>query len=91
MRSVGLRTVPYVVTVPPAPGGPTADGPTGDGPRDWGFLLAARTPVPLTLAPHGPRPRSLTPARLDAARRAAERGREPDLPPSTLMRPRYGE
>jgi len=91
MRSVGLRTVPYVVTVPPAPGGPTADGPTGDGPRDWGFLLAARDPVRLGLAPRGPRPRSLTPAGLDAARRAAERSREPHLPPSTLMHPRYAD
>ncbi|WP_055545614.1 polyamine aminopropyltransferase [Streptomyces sp. NBRC 110028] len=96
MRSVGLRTVPYVVAARPSEdgpsdGGPAADGPTGEGPRDWGFLLAARTPPRLALARHGPRPRSLTPAGLDAARRAAGRSREPRLPPSTLMHPRYGD
>ncbi|MET7903124.1 polyamine aminopropyltransferase [Streptomyces sp. NPDC005336] len=88
MRSVGLWTVPYVIgTRRPGPSPPGA----GAAPRDWGFLLASRTPVRLRLAEHGPRPRSLTADGLRAARRAAERRRETGLPASTLMRPRYGE
>ncbi|MFI1964266.1 polyamine aminopropyltransferase [Streptomyces pathocidini] len=37
----------------------------------------------------GPSPRTLTPAALRSAARAAERGRLTGLPPSTLMHPRY--
>ncbi|ASQ95964.1 polyamine aminopropyltransferase [Streptomyces sp. 11-1-2] len=89
MRSVGLRTAPYVIDTPrPGRGSPR---PGRGSPNDWGFVLAARSPVGLRLAPHDPRPRSLTEEGLRAARRAAERHREAGLPPSTLMHPRYGE
>ncbi|MFE7120540.1 polyamine aminopropyltransferase [Streptomyces sp. NPDC057654] len=58
-----------------------------------GFLLAARTPVPLRLPAVRPPLRSLTPQSLRAAGRAAEReryGRGAAEPlPSTLLRPRY--
>ncbi|MEV0263099.1 polyamine aminopropyltransferase [Streptomyces sp. NPDC050617] len=58
-----------------------------------GFLLAARTPVPLRLPAVRPPLRSLTPQSLRVAGRAAEReryGRGAAQPlPSTLLRPRY--
>ncbi|WP_432038448.1 polyamine aminopropyltransferase [Streptomyces cucumeris] len=86
IRSAGLRTVPYVIGARrplfSVPG-------TDEAPRDWGFLLAARAPVPLRLSPGGPRPHFLTPGGLRAAARDAERHRQPGLPASTLMRPRY--
>lgn len=89
IRSVGLRTAPYVIDTPhPGRGSPR---PGRGSPHDWGFVLAARSPVGVRLAPHDPRPRSLTEEGLRAARRAAGRHREAGLPPSTLMRPRYGE
>ncbi|MZD54026.1 spermidine synthase, partial [Streptomyces sp. SID5606] len=59
-------------------------------PRDWGFLLAARTPPALRLdTAREPRPRTLTPGSLARDARAASRTRVPGLPPSTLVHPRY--
>lgn len=91
IRSVGLRTVRYAVGRRPesrggAPDLPAASTTTS---RDWGFVLASRGPVRLRLAAHRPPLRSLTSARLRAAERAAEPHRELNVPPSTLMRPRY--
>ncbi|MFB7653955.1 MULTISPECIES: polyamine aminopropyltransferase [unclassified Streptomyces] len=92
LRAAGLPTVAYRVAARDdgfAPGPDrTAAGPGA--PRDWGFLLAARTPPALRLgtAP-GPRPRTLTPRSLTRDARAASRTRIPDLPPSTLVHPRY--
>ncbi|UNO41136.1 spermidine synthase [Streptomyces sp. MST-110588] len=77
LRSVPFATVPYGV-----PGG-------GIGFLSWGFLLAARRPPPLVLAPDAPPLRSLNPGILRAAGRALASARPPGLAPSTLMRPRY--
>ncbi|MGW5199232.1 polyamine aminopropyltransferase [Streptomyces spiralis] len=93
VRAAGLRTVAYRVR-----GGDSAfaagpDRTTGAtrAPRDWGFVLASRTPPVLTLDPRAPRPRTLTPAALAAAVRAAATTRVPGLPPSTLIDPRYAD
>ncbi|KIF75217.1 hypothetical protein QR77_17335, partial [Streptomyces sp. 150FB] len=58
----------------------------------WGFELAARSsrPPPLGLATDTPPLRSLAAPVLAADERSAERTRIPDLPPSTLVHPRYG-
>ncbi|MFI9649208.1 polyamine aminopropyltransferase [Streptomyces sp. NPDC052040] len=86
MRAAGLRTVPYRVAA--GPGGP-AGGPPGPSraPRDWGFVLAALTRPDLD--PRGPVVPALDPAALRADALAAARTRMPDLPPSTLLHPRY--
>ncbi|MGW7008316.1 polyamine aminopropyltransferase [Streptomyces sp. NPDC054933] len=57
----------------------------------WGFLLAARHHVEVRLPATAPHLRSLTPQSLHAAVHTAaiSRGAAP-VPPSTLMRPRYG-
>jgi spermidine synthase len=90
IRAAGLRTAPYRVTAR-APGGPGRAGPGRAGaPRDRGFVLAARARPEPRLDPHGPRPRTLTPAALAADVAAAARTRVPGLRPSTLMHPRYG-
>ncbi len=73
VRAAGLRTADYRI----------------GGCRGCGFVLAARTPPVLRLAPDRPPLRSLTQARLRAAARAARRTRIPGLPPSTLLQPRY--
>ncbi|MEW2548650.1 polyamine aminopropyltransferase [Streptomyces sp. NPDC047002] len=100
VRAAGFRTAPYRV---PGPAGGFAGGPDrtkraggGAARQDWGFLLAARggaAPVP-RLAADAPRLRSLDPAALRADALAAVRARPrwaADLPPSTLVHPRYGE
>ncbi|MGW1159202.1 polyamine aminopropyltransferase [Streptomyces sp. NPDC002519] len=98
VRAAGLRTVPYRVPARAAAGdGQSAGGPDGTGrsaglsqaPDDWGFVLAARTRPVLTLDPRTPRLPALTPASLRADAREAARTRLPDLPPSTLLHPRY--
>ncbi|WP_316739165.1 polyamine aminopropyltransferase [Streptomyces sp. MK7] len=93
VRAAGLRTVAYRV-----PGGDSgfAAGPDRTAgatraPRDWGFVLASRTPPVLALDPRAPRPRTLAPATLAAAVRAAATTRVPGLPPSTLIAPRYAD
>ncbi|MEU3690994.1 polyamine aminopropyltransferase [Streptomyces narbonensis] len=97
LRAAGFATRPYSASgrTPGFAAGPDrADrtGGTEQGPGDWGFLLAvpgARPPA-LGLAPDAPRLRSLGPGTLEAAARRAERARGPELPPSTLVHPRYG-
>ncbi|WP_107103830.1 MULTISPECIES: polyamine aminopropyltransferase [unclassified Streptomyces] len=101
LRAAGFATRPYSAggRTPGFAAGPDrADraGGTGEGPGDWGFLLAVRAagpgapPPPLGLAADAPLLRSLGPGSLEAAARRAERGRGPELPPSTLVHPRYG-
>ncbi|MFF7854411.1 polyamine aminopropyltransferase [Streptomyces sp. NPDC007904] len=93
LRAAGFRTTPYRT---PGRRAGFAAGPdrtpadTARAHRDWGFVLAARTVPEPRLAPAGPRPRTLTGASLAADVRAAARTRVPDLPPSTLVHPRYG-
>ncbi|MFR9800426.1 polyamine aminopropyltransferase [Streptomyces sp. MS06] len=92
VRAAGLRTAPYRVVghgsgLPPGPG--RAAG-TPHAPDDWGFVLAARgARPPLRLDRAAPPPRTLTPAALAAAARAAERTRITGLPAATLIHPRY--
>ncbi|MBP2403785.1 Spermidine synthase [Streptomyces netropsis] len=100
VRSLGLDTAAY--RVHGKGGGPsgvlertTAHGSAGRGgaadgqPKAWGFLLASREPARLRLPADRPDLRTLTPATLAAAGRAAGHGPEPGLLPSTLMHPRY--
>ena len=98
VRSVGLRSVPYVVdgrdtSASPGPGRPAdrSGGPGGDGGgRYWGFLLAHRgEPPSLRSLDSAPAPRALTARELRRAQQRAEHGRLTGLPPSTLMHPRY--
>ncbi|WP_345044615.1 polyamine aminopropyltransferase [Streptomyces sannanensis] len=93
LRAAGLYTRPYRVTgrVSGFTGGPDRD-PSPDGsaaPRDWGFVLAARTPPRLDLGAGTRRPRLLTAAALRAGAADVERLRVTGLPPSTLVHPRY--
>ncbi|WP_406475315.1 polyamine aminopropyltransferase [Streptomyces sp. NBC_01615] len=95
MRAAGLRTTPYRVGGREsgfAAGPDRTAGGASKAPGDWGFILASRTGVPLSLAPDGPRLRTLTPAGLAADARAASRTRVTgSLPPSTLVHPRYAD
>ncbi|MFF8777973.1 polyamine aminopropyltransferase [Streptomyces sp. NPDC015140] len=92
LRAAGLPTVAYRVAARDAGFTPGPDR-TAAGPRaarDWGFLLAARTPPALPLrTARDPRPRTLTPRSLARDAAAASRTRIPGLPPSTLVHPRY--
>ncbi|MET9799581.1 polyamine aminopropyltransferase [Streptomyces sp. NPDC006368] len=76
LRAAGFATRPYCANGRLS-GHP--DGPAGSGggaaPRDWGFLLAARAAPP---------PRA-------GERCAAHGAGREELPPSTLVHPRYGE
>ncbi|MER5960986.1 spermidine synthase [Streptomyces sp. NPDC002057] len=97
LRAAGFATRPYSASgrTPGFAAGPDrADrsSGTGRGPGDWGFLLAlpGGRPPALGLAADAPRLRSLGEGTLAAAARRAERGRGPELPPSTLVHPRYG-
>ncbi|MBB1262055.1 spermine/spermidine synthase domain-containing protein, partial [Streptomyces alkaliterrae] len=58
--------------------------------RDWGFLLAARGDAPPVGVPPEIRPGELTAADLRRAVARAGRLDRRDLPPSTLVHPRYG-
>jgi spermidine synthase len=81
VRAAGLRTAPYQVTAA-APGfvtGPDRTAHTSRAPHDWGFVLATRPDTGRRPPPH---PGTGT-RRLDAPDRMA------DLPPSTLVHPRY--
>ncbi|MER7396979.1 polyamine aminopropyltransferase [Streptomyces sp. NPDC000151] len=97
LRAAGLRTVPYRMPGRPHAfsGGPDR-GASGTGRADprtvryWGFLLAGRSTPQLGLPSAAPPLRSLTPALLRSGHRALARTRLPGLPPSTLVRPRYG-
>ncbi|MFJ8546919.1 polyamine aminopropyltransferase [Streptomyces sp. NPDC093586] len=91
LRAAGLRTAAYRVggRGPGFTAGPDRTTGTSRAPRDWGFVLAARTPPGLSLDPAAPRPRTLTRQSLAAAARSAAGTRVSGLPPSTLVRPRY--
>ncbi|GGO56440.1 polyamine aminopropyltransferase 2 [Streptomyces daqingensis] len=73
LRSAGLRTSPYAVSAP----------------RDWGFVLARRSPGGDARLPR-PRAVSSRTGAADPPLLRAPRGRVDGLPPSTLTRPRYG-
>lgn len=91
VRAAGLRTVPYRVSGRECGFAAGPDRTTGAAraPRDWGFVLASRTPPVLTLDPRAPRPRTLTQGTLAADARAASRARVLGQAPSTLVHPRY--
>ncbi|MCI3227360.1 polyamine aminopropyltransferase [Streptomyces sp. NP-1717] len=101
LRAAGFGTSPYTATGRAAAFGAGPDrshdgknsggGEGGAGERaDWGFVLAAvGRPPAVGLAPDAPRLRSLAPPVLEAGVLRAERTRLPDLPPSTLVHPRY--
>ncbi|MET9433980.1 polyamine aminopropyltransferase [Streptomyces sp. NPDC006551] len=102
LRAAGFAVRPYGASGREAGfvAGPDRDDRAGDegaggegaGPADWGFLLAARGPHPpaLGLAAGTPPLRSLTAEALATGARTVERTRGGDLPPSTLVHPRYG-
>ncbi|NUK12189.1 polyamine aminopropyltransferase [Streptomyces lunaelactis] len=82
LRAAGFGARPYRAT-----GGAAA-------PHDWGFLLAAAGPPPrLGLDRGAPRLRAPAPSALTAGAHGAgaEGIRLPELPPSTLVHPRYGD
>ncbi|MFG3319646.1 polyamine aminopropyltransferase [Streptomyces sp. NPDC048171] len=92
LRAAGLPTVAYRVAARDAgfTPGPDRTAAAPGAPREWGFLLAARTPPALRLdTARDPRPRTLTPRSLARDARAASRTRVPGLPASTLVHPRY--
>ncbi|MEU9009484.1 polyamine aminopropyltransferase [Streptomyces sp. NPDC048479] len=92
LRAAGFGTRPYSATgrLPGFAAGPDRVTGTAAASRDWGFLLAAVGRVPrLGLDADVPRLRALGPSTLAAGVRAAARTRLPDLPPSTLVHPRY--
>lgn len=102
LRAAGFGTSPYTATGRAAGFGAGPDrshdgknagggGDEGAGARtDWGFVLAAvGRPPAVGLAPDVPRLRSLAPPVLEAGIVRAERTRLRDLPPSTLVHPRY--
>ncbi|WP_030898734.1 polyamine aminopropyltransferase [Streptomyces sp. NRRL F-5126] len=100
LRAAGFRTSAYRATGPADGflGGPDRTKRAGRdaAPKDWGFLLAGRgsRPPRPRLAADAPKLRSLDAARLRADTRAAARDRPQgagDLPPSTLVHPRYDD
>lgn len=83
VRAAGFVTVPYRVGVPAVPGpSGSCDRPLSHGPCDWGLVLAS----PGRVRPVRPVHASIA---LTAAVREAARTRVADLPPSTLVHPRY--
>ncbi|MEU0693638.1 polyamine aminopropyltransferase [Streptomyces niveus] len=102
LRSAGFGTSPYAAAGQVAGfgtgpdrshDGKNAGGDDGAGAgarTDWGFVLAeVGRPPAVGLAPDAPRLRSLAPPVLEAGILRAERTRLRDLPPSTLVHPRY--
>ncbi|MFE6408598.1 polyamine aminopropyltransferase [Streptomyces sp. NPDC057837] len=92
LRAAGFETAPYRAGGRHAGFAVGPDRTPADrsrAPRDWGFVLAARTPPLPRLDPDGPRPRVLTDASLAAGGRAARGTRIAGLPASTLLHPRY--
>ncbi|MEU5215046.1 polyamine aminopropyltransferase [Streptomyces sp. NPDC020807] len=97
LRAAGFATRPYSASgrTPGFAAGPDRADRTGGterGPHDWGLLLAVpgTRPPALALPADAPRLRSLSAGGLTAAARRAERTRGAELPPSTLVHPRYG-
>ncbi|MFD3517369.1 polyamine aminopropyltransferase [Streptomyces sp. NPDC058657] len=93
LRAAGLATRPYRTAgrLSGFSGGPDRASGTTETTRDWGFVLAGRTPPVLGLDPDVPVLRSLTTPLLLHGARAAEASRVPGLPPSTLVHPRYAK
>ncbi|HZG03980.1 MAG TPA: polyamine aminopropyltransferase [Streptomyces sp.] len=98
VRTVGLRTAPYVVDgrltgFTAGPDRAQRQGRTGHGRSgDWGFVLAAPAArPPLTLDPGGPGLLAFDRADLRRSAARAENGRITGLPASTLMHPYYRE
>ncbi|WP_406410485.1 polyamine aminopropyltransferase [Streptomyces halstedii] len=94
MRAGGLSTRPYSVEgrLDGFAAGPDRSRDATRSPQDWGFVLAGRDPVErLRLDPGSPGLRSLGERELLAAGRSAERVRQREPPPSTLVHPRYWE
>ncbi|MFI9493387.1 MULTISPECIES: polyamine aminopropyltransferase [Streptomyces] len=94
MRAGGLSTRPYSVEgrLDGFAAGPDRSRDATTSPRDWGFVLAGRDPVGrLRLDPGSPGLRSLGDRELLAAGRSAERVRQREPLPSTLVHPRYWE
>ncbi|MFE0042557.1 polyamine aminopropyltransferase [Streptomyces albireticuli] len=94
VRSLGLTSRPYRVSGSGFTTGPDRtsrrSGSHGGG-TGWSFLLVSRESLWLRLPPVRPYLQSLSPKGLTEAWRAAERGRAPGMPPSTLMHPRYAD
>lgn len=94
LHAAGFRTSPYLATARRSgfKAGPDRARDGTPAVSDWGFVLAGRgsRPPPLGLAADTPRLRSLAAPMLEADERRAERTRISDLPPSTLVHPRYG-
>ncbi|MET4923228.1 polyamine aminopropyltransferase [Streptomyces sp. PSRA5] len=93
LRAAGFGTSPYSATgrVAGFAAGPDRahDGKTA-AEGDWGFVLAAVGRAPgVALSPDAPPLRSLAAPVLEAGVLGAERTRLRDLPPSTLVHPRY--
>ncbi|WP_329384143.1 polyamine aminopropyltransferase [Streptomyces sp. NBC_01716] len=95
LRAAGFGTSPYSATGrasgfgagPDRAAGAAAEAVVG---QDWGFVLAAvGHPPRVELPPDVPRLRSLAAPLLEAGVLGAERTRLRDLPPSTLVHPRY--
>ncbi|MFE3517748.1 polyamine aminopropyltransferase [Streptomyces sp. NPDC059166] len=94
VRAAGLRTLPYRVDgrLTGFAAGPEGPGGGTDAPRDWGYVLAGRqTPRVPGAGPGAPAPRALGARELSAGSRAMERARPREVPPSTLVHPRYQE
>ncbi|MFI5758076.1 polyamine aminopropyltransferase [Streptomyces sp. NPDC051569] len=94
LRAAGFGTRPYRATGRPSgfAAGPDRAKDGRPTPSDWGFELAEVGVRPrLGLAADAPPLRSLAGAELAAGARGAERTRMPDLPPSTLVHPRYAD
>ncbi|MGW0465302.1 polyamine aminopropyltransferase [Streptomyces sp. NPDC003027] len=94
LRAAGFAVRPYGASGHEAgfaTGPDRAAGDGGAGPAEWGYLLAARSPHPPTLALAAGTPplRSLTAEALATGARTVERTRGGDLPASTLVHPRY--
>ncbi|MEU3922202.1 polyamine aminopropyltransferase [Streptomyces sp. NPDC029004] len=92
LRAAGFRSRPYCATGPLVgfAHGAGRSGRAAAPPRGWGFLLAAVGWAPqLGLASSAPRLRALDASGPAAGAWCAERTRLPDLPPSTLLHPRY--
>lgn len=93
LRAAGFRTSPYSATgrVSGFGAGPDRAHDEKDAERDdWGFVLAAVGRAPrVGLSPQTPPLRSLAGPVLEAGVLGAERTRLRDLPPSTLVHPRY--
>ncbi|MBL1087492.1 polyamine aminopropyltransferase [Streptomyces actinomycinicus] len=91
LRTAGLAPTPYRVLGQDSgfATGPDRAADTSGAPHDWGFLLAAPGHTPPPLRPGLPALHTLTRAALNADERAARRTRITDLPPSTLVHPRY--